>query len=180
MQGTGQGQTFQTGQTGQMGGQFGQRSPQELSKTLGQGFSQQAPIPIQELVTTLDTFENVAEWAHAKSMRQGIHEVAKHADGLARIARLQKQLIQGQSPVAGIVANCTEQALQQSIQDLQQYSQDPDVQEVVQYAQTLSTTINQAHPEISRWTQQGGGAQSTGQQPVGQLSQQPVSTSPQY
>lgn len=143
-----------------------QQPPQQSQQgqLLGQGFSQSVSPDVIQAVLTLDRLETVAQFAKSQATQQGNHQVVKIADGLKEIAHLQKELIVEQNPLAQSMSRCTQQTIQDGIQQLQQYQQQPEVQELVQEAQ-------QAPQEIQRATQQipsAVGQQSMGQQPMGQ------------
>lgn len=160
--------------TQQPGGQGFQGAQQGYQQLPSQDFTQMAPQTVQQAVLDLDEFETVAEWAHTKSMEQGNPEVSAITNQLAEIAHLEKKLILGRSPFAETFARSTSQSVQEASQQLQPYSQDPAVQDVLQEAQRVSQTIGQAQQELRQWGQpsMGGGQQYGGGQMGGSMGQQ--------
>jgi hypothetical protein len=128
-----------------MGGQFQQT---QFGGTVGQQFQQSVPAEVQQTVNDLEKFETVAEWAKSRAVERGSTQVAQRCDDLAQIAHLEKGLLIRQSPLAQPVGQATKQTIQQSIQELQHRTGDPEVQEALSHGQQVLGRIDQALQRI--------------------------------
>ena len=151
---TQQGQQIQQpqGQIGQQAGQIGQQPQhtqmslpqQQLPQLVGNGFSQATTPQISEAVIALDRLETVAEYAHSRMMQQGNYQAAMLADAIEAVSRLQKELVVTANPLVQEVSQCSEQVIQAAIGQLQQHSQQPEIQELVSECQQTIQQVPQS------------------------------------
>ncbi|UHQ96098.1 hypothetical protein [Natrinema halophilum] len=149
-------QPQRTGRLSQPSQQGEQRGPQQAP--FGQQFAQSAPEQILSAVESLDRLETVAEFADAQAMQQGNRQVAKIADAMKDIAHIQKEHIVEENPLAQEFGQCSQQVIQSGIQQLQQYQQQPEIQELVETAQQTLDSVSSGLQ-----TQPTGGQQSSRQ-----------------
>jgi DNA anti-recombination protein RmuC len=128
-----------------------------------QGFDQSVPGQVANTVYSLEQFETEAEWVEKQAIEMGDIQTAKLLEDVGELAHVQQKLLVRQSPLAGTVGQCTRQAIQQSVQQLQQ-SQVPGIQQVVQQAQQLGQQIPQAAQQAQQLGQQGAQMRQQGGQ----------------
>lgn len=162
-------QTMQQHQPQQQVQRQGQQPQQQFQQgqQYQQTFDQYLPEQVSQAVYQLEQLESDAEWAHGQAMQAGDSQTAKALADIAQIIHLQKTLLLRESMFAPAVGQCTQQAIQQSTQQLQQ-SQIPGVQEVVQQSQGVAQTITQATSQVGRVGQQSDGQIGQPQQFGGQ------------
>lgn len=159
------GQGPQSYQPQQQGGQL---QPQALAQQIGQAFDQSVPDQVKQAVAELDRLEMVCEWLQSRAMARGHTVVAQRADDIAAIAHAQKGLILRESPFAAPMGQAVQETIQQGIQELQQYAQDPEVQDTLNQAQNTVATISQAIVHLQQRGASSGqlGTQHFGEQQV--------------
>ncbi|WP_254532267.1 hypothetical protein [Natrinema gelatinilyticum] len=135
----------------------------EAGQFIGQQYQQSVPQEIQQAVTDLNRLENVCEWLATRATERGMIHLAERSTDIANIAHLEKKLLLRQSPFAEPIRG----AIQQTIQELQQYAGEPEVQESLTHAQRALDTISTALERI-----QTAGGQQAGQQPMQMGTQQ--------
>ncbi|WP_254521918.1 hypothetical protein [Natrinema caseinilyticum] len=163
----------QTGQAAQQTqpGQFAAGVLQsEAGQFIGQQYQQSVPQEIQQAVDDLDRLENVCEWLVIRAAERGMIPLAERSKDIANIAHLEKKLLLRQSPFAEPIRG----AIQQTIQEFQQYAGEPEVQESLSHAQQALDTINTALERIQTAGQQVGQQPTRqAQQPSQQMGAQP-------
>lgn len=122
---------------------------------VGQGFSQYAPPEISQAVVTLDRVETVAEHTHSLAMQQGDHQTALIADAIEEIAHLEKELLVTENPLAESLSWCTQEVLEQGIQQLQQASGRPEVQELISETHQMLEQVPQSFQQSSGQSSHG-------------------------
>lgn len=145
---------------------MGQRlQSSQFGQAVGQRFQDSVPVEVQSVVQDLDRLETVCEWAKTQATQRGMFTLARACDDIQDIAHVQKKLIIRQSPFAQPLGNATRQVIQNAVQQLQQYTSQPEVQDALSAAQQTTNAISQA---LTRLQSVGGSIQSTGQiQPGG-------------
>lgn len=150
------------GQPGQTtaAGQFGQRGP--LGQRMGQRFDQSIPSEIRTTIDDLDRVASVAEWTKARAAERGMPRVVRVCDDIEDIAHLEKKLIIRQSPFAQPIGQQAQQVIQQGLQELQQYVNEPEVEDAINKARRSVDSIDRGLASLR--TMEGQQTQQTGQQ----------------
>lgn len=129
---------------------------QQQSQIIGQSFGQSVSPQVTTAVSNLERIETFAEFAKTRAVQQGLPpHVVQITDDIKNVAELQKDLLVRQSSLAGTVSQCTQQALQQGVQQLQQYQQ-PEIQDLVWEVQESIQTVQQAVRQLPMGGQQFG------------------------
>jgi len=118
--------------------QGGQQATQQFGQRGQRRFEESVPSEVRLAVEDLEKIFTVAEWAKTQAAQRGLHGAVRASNDIENLADLQKKRIVRQSPAASVVGQCVTRGLQQSIQELQQYAQEPAVQEELSKVQGLA------------------------------------------
>lgn len=173
----GQGSQFGYGTQQPMGHQQGQ--PQygttgmgqqaqweQFGQPTGQRFEESVPNEVAQLVESLDRLETIAEWVKSRATHRGMGNLARTCDDVIEVVQLEKKLVVRQSPFAGSVGQAAKQVIQNAVSELQQHTDQPEVQQALSAAQQCVTAIDSAGARL----QSAGQGQQFGQ-PIGQGQQ---------
>jgi len=146
--------------TGQLSGAAGQVS--------GVGGPQVSREELLQAVTTLHRFETVLEIARVRAIESGRPRIARVCGDLIAITEAEKKLVIRQSGFAEPIGEAVKQTIQQGVQQLQQATEIPEVQEALQEAQQSVNAIDRAKSLV----QAQEAAVAAGYQPMyGQVGQ---------
>ncbi|WP_458189943.1 hypothetical protein [Haladaptatus sp. NG-WS-4] len=152
-------QSQQPTQQYQQPGQQSQQQPGQVGQQIRERYEESVPSEVRLAVDDLEKVATTAEWAKMKAVHRGLPRVANVCDDIEELAEFQKKLIIRQSPFSQTVGQCTTQAIQQGLQELQQHADEPAVQDTIEHARQSLDTI---HKGLSRLQTQG--MQQSGQQ----------------
>lgn len=144
--------------------QFGQQGQQQTTQQVGQRFEEAVPSEIRMAVEELEKVSTVAEWAKTQAVQRGLHRAANASDDIAELAEVQKKLIVRQSPLAGTIGQCVTQGIQQHLQELSQYTQEPTIQAEVQEARRAVQSLQGSLGRLQQFSRQDVTSQGVGQQ----------------
>jgi hypothetical protein len=161
MQGTAQTETQGIQPQYQAGTATGQRFQQMSSGIAGGMYDQTVAPEVKNAVADLDRLANVAEWAKTHVARRGNARAVRICDDLEDLAHVEKQLILRGSPFAEPVGQAVQGTIQTGIQELQQHASEPEIQDSLQQAQQVLTSLQGS---ISRLRTAGQAMQSQGAQ----------------
>lgn len=148
-------------------GQQVQASP--FGQAVGQRFQDSVSQDVIRVVSDLDRLETVSEWAKGQATQRGMHRLARACDDLQDIAHLEKKLVIRQSPFAQPIGEATRKVIQDAISELQQYANQPEVQEALSQAQKVNNDIQTV---VSRLQTFGQGATGQSSSPQSQSQAQ--------
>jgi hypothetical protein len=165
----------------QQGGQFGQQQQGgQFGQQIRQRYEESVPSEVRLAVDDLEKVSTTAEWAKTKATERGLARVATVCDDIQDLAELQKKLIIRQSPVSHTIGQCSVQAIQEGLQELQQHMSEPEVQATIENAKQSLGTIQKGLSALQtlgtqQYGQQAGGqgmTQGVGMQSMGQSPSQ--------
>lgn len=147
------------------------RQAEQFGQQIRQRYEESVPSEVRLAVDDLEKVSTTAEWAKVKAVQRGLPRVATACDDIQELAELQKKLIIRQSPVSHTIGQCSVQAIQESLQELQQHIGEPEVQATIENAKQSLGTIEKGLSALQttgthQFGQQVGGQQS-GQQTGG-------------
>ncbi|WP_423745315.1 hypothetical protein V5735_04800 (plasmid) [Haladaptatus sp. SPP-AMP-3] len=138
------------------------RQASQLGQQIRQRYEESVPSEVRIAVDDLEKVSTTAEWAKVKAVQRGLPRVANVCDDIQELAELQKKLIIRQSPVSHTIGQCSVQAIQEGLQELQQHIDEPEVQATIENAKQSLGTIEKGLSAL----------QTTGTQQSGQHGQQ--------
>ncbi|WP_254662895.1 hypothetical protein [Haladaptatus sp. W1] len=143
------------------------RQTEQFGQQIRQRYEESVPSEVRLAVDDLEKVSTTAEWAKVKAVQRGLPRVANVCDDIQELAELQKKLIIRQSPVSHTIGQCSVQAIQEGLQELQQHTGEPEVQATIENAKQSLGTIEKGLSAL-----QTTGTHQSGQQVGGQQSGQ--------
>ncbi|EFW92741.1 hypothetical protein ZOD2009_07724 [Haladaptatus paucihalophilus DX253] len=143
------------------------RQAEQFGQQIRQRYEESVPSEVRLAVDDLEKVSTTAEWAKVKAVQRGLPRVANVCDDIQELAELQKKLIIRQSPVSHTIGQCSVQAIQEGLQELQQHTGEPEVQATIENAKQSLGTIEKGLSAL-----QTTGTHQSGQQVGGQQSGQ--------
>ncbi|WP_336023494.1 hypothetical protein [Halobellus salinisoli] len=159
-------QTQQTlGQYGQstpgqgLSGQFEQSSQQpgasEWSPTAGQQtmllgsqYEQSVPQEVRAAIEDVNHLNNVLDWAKTRLTQRGNGSAARACEDVHDCAEMTKEFMLRDSPFASGAARELQRTIQGASRELQQHSNEPEIQEVLSRIQQTNGSIEQSIPRL--------------------------------
>ncbi|WP_435153183.1 hypothetical protein [Haladaptatus sp. DFWS20] len=168
-----QGQQTQQPQTQQF-----QQQPGQIGQQIRNRYQESVPSEVRLAVEDLEKVSTTAEWAKMKATQRGLPRVATICDDIQEISELQKKLIIRQSPLSHVVGQCSQQVIQEGLQQLQQHMNEPEVKDTIEKVQQSLDSINkgltalQSVGDQQTGEQMGHGSGQMGQRSEGLMGQQ--------